>query len=76
MIEYLHEKIDQKIKKDIKAKSYSHLKSFDTVRGVFTEGGPAFEGSGVQKKNHIQVCIRNLNCVKGFFIPRQEINFT
>lgn len=75
VIEYLHQKIDEKIKADIASKGYSDLKYFDTVRGVFTEGGPAFEGAGIQKKNHIQVCIRNLNCIKGFFVPRKEVKF-
>ena len=75
VIEYLHQKIDEKIKADIAGKGFSDLKYFDTVRGVFTEGGPAFEGAGIQKKNHIQVCIRNLNCIKGFFIPRKEVRF-
>lgn len=47
-----------------------NINEFDTVRGVFTEGGEAFPGSGISKKSHIQVCIRNLNCIKGFFKPR------
>ena len=71
VIEYLH----QKIREDTAEKGYSQLKPFDTVRGIFTEGGPAFEGAGIQTKNHIQICIRNLNCIKGFFIPRREIKF-
>ncbi|HRE40832.1 MAG TPA: hypothetical protein PLG90_05830 [Ignavibacteria bacterium] len=70
VIEYLHEKIDENIIKSESRKIQSNFKRFDTVRGIFTEGGPAFEGAGIQKKNHIQVCIRNLNCIKGFFIPR------
>lgn len=75
VIEYLHQKIGEKIIKDITKQKYSDLKQFDTVRGVFTEGGAAFEGAGIQLKNHIQICIRNLNCIKGFFIPRNKINF-
>ncbi|MDR6564520.1 MULTISPECIES: hypothetical protein [unclassified Arcicella] len=75
VIEYLHQKIDEKINADISRNGFSELKHFDTVRGVFTEGGPAFEGAGIQIKNHIQICIRNLNCIKGFFIPRKEIKF-
>jgi len=75
VIEYLHQKIGEQINLDIANKGYSGYKHFDTVRGIFTEGGPAFEGAGIQTKNHIQVCIRNLNCIKGFFIPRQEIRF-
>ena len=75
VIEYLHQKIEEKITEDISNEGFSELKPFDTVRGVFTEGGPAFEGAGIQTKNHIQICIRNLNCIKGFFIPRSEIKF-
>lgn len=66
VIEYLH----QKIKEEIKSDENSLIKEFDTARGVFTEGGPAFPGAGVQKKSHIQICIRNMNCIKGFFLPR------
>ncbi|MCA6364937.1 MAG: hypothetical protein IM638_18045 [Bacteroidetes bacterium] len=75
VIEYMHQKIQEEIKDDIQNKGFSNLKPFDTVRGVFTEGGPAFEGAGIQTKSHIQICIRNLNCIKGFFIPRKEIRF-
>jgi hypothetical protein len=60
---------------EIKEKGYSELSRFDTARGVFTEGGPAFEGAGIQTKNHIQICIRNENCIKGFFIPRRTSKF-
>ncbi len=72
VIEYMHTKIDEQISEDIAAKGFTNLSSFDTVRGIFTEGGPAFAGAGIQKKNHIQICIRNLNCIKGFFIPRKR----
>lgn len=75
VIEYLHQKIDEKIIEDTNSNGISNLKPFDTVRGIFTEGGPAFDGAGIQLKNHIQICIRNLNCIKGFFIPRKEIKF-
>ncbi len=75
VIEFLHQKINEQIKEDVTKNGYSQLKPFDTVRGIFTEGGPAFEGAGIQTKNHIQICIRNLNCIKGFFIPRNETKF-
>lgn len=75
VIEYLHQKMDEKINQDEMEAGFSKLRRFDTVRGVFTEGGPAFDGAGIQSKNHIQICIRNLNCIKGFFIPREEIRF-
>lgn len=75
VIEYLHQTIAEKIESDQATDGHSELLSFDTTRGVFTEGGPAFEGAGIQSKNHIQVCIRNLNCIKGFFIPRDKVKF-
>lgn len=75
VIEYMHQKIEEQIVTDIKSKGYTEYKHFDTIRGIFTEGGPIFEGAGIQSKNHIQICIRNLNCIKGFFIPRKESKF-
>jgi hypothetical protein len=75
VIEYMHLQIAKEFEYDVKTRGFSLLKHFDTVRCPFTEGVPVFEGSGIRSKNHIQICIRNLNCIKGFFIPRQEINF-
>ena len=48
----------------------SELRSFDSVRGVFVEGNPLYANAGFNEKSHIQICIRNPNCIKGFFIPR------
>ena len=56
-------------------KGFMGNKAFDSTRGVFTEGGPAFEGAGLFEKSHIQICIRNPNCILGFFLPRKEIDF-
>lgn len=39
----------------------------DTVKGVFIEGSPIYEGSGFHRKTHIQVCVVNPDCVKGVF---------
>lgn len=39
----------------------------DTVRGVFVEGDPIYPGAGFDSKTHIQICVRNLDCVKGVF---------
>ncbi|MEY2830435.1 MAG: hypothetical protein RIQ33_2293 [Bacteroidota bacterium] len=44
---------------------------FDSVRGVFWEGNKLYDTAGFREKNHIQICIRNPNCIKGFFLPRQ-----
>lgn len=44
---------------------------FDSVRGVFWEGEDLYPGAGMKEKNHIQISIRNINCIKCFFIPRE-----
>ncbi len=45
--------------------------SFDSVRGVFWEGEELYHNAGFKEKNHVQVCIRNPNCIKGYFLPRK-----
>ena len=42
---------------------------FQSVRGVFQEGGAAYEGSSIRKKSHIQIAIRDEACIMGYFIP-------
>ena len=75
VIEFMHDQIIHQVAEDIAEKGYSEYKLFDSARGAFMEGGPAFDGAGIAEKTHIQLCIRNLNCIKGLFLPRKEINF-
>jgi len=42
---------------------------FDSVRCAFEEGEPSFPGSAIRDKTHIQICIRNPDCIKGYFLP-------
>ena len=44
-------------------------KEFDSVRGIFLEGKPVYEKSGIMEKTHVQLCIVNPNCIKGYFKP-------
>ncbi len=48
---------------------------YDSVRGVFVEGKPIFEGAGIYDKTHAQICIRNPNCILGFFLPRERADW-
>ena len=43
---------------------------FHSVRGLFLEGEDLYPNAGFREKNHIQICVRNPNCIKGFFLPR------
>ncbi|PEQ11107.1 hypothetical protein B2G71_18895 [Novosphingobium sp. PC22D] len=45
------------------------IQPFDTVRGMFVEGGRAYPGSGLHSKSHVQIAVRNPDCIKGIFYP-------
>ncbi|HJT35569.1 MAG TPA: hypothetical protein VJ783_26310 [Pirellulales bacterium] len=46
-----------------------HQHSFDTVRGAFLEGPPIFAGTTISAETHIQIAVRNLDCILGVFRP-------
>jgi hypothetical protein len=47
---------------------------FDTVRGLFVEGEPAYPGAGFRAKTHTQICVRNIECIKGVFrVPPDQL---
>jgi hypothetical protein len=48
--------------------------TIDTVKGVFVEGGPIYEGSGFHEKTHIQIAVCNPDCIKGIFrVPDSQL---
>ena len=47
------------------------LPPYDSVRGVFFEGKEIYPTSGFMEQSHIQICVRNPNCIKGFFAPKE-----
>lgn len=44
--------------------------AFDSVRGLFEERERLFPGSGISKKAHSQIAVRDPSCIKGVFLPR------
>lgn len=48
-----------------------HKTAYDSVRGIFFEGAPIYPGSGILEKTHVQICVRNPNCIKGYFAPKE-----
>ena len=42
---------------------------YDSVRAAFWEGGPLYPNAGFQVADHTQICVRNLDCVLGYFRP-------
>ncbi len=65
VIESLHSFAESVAEGEVKTPYY------DSVRGVFWEGEELYPGAGMKARNHIQVCVRNINCIKAFFIPRE-----
>lgn len=45
------------------------LPAYDTVRSPFHEGDPLYEGAGFRRRNHVQIAVRNADCIKGYFRP-------
>ena len=43
--------------------------AFQTVRSAFEEGEAAFPGSKLRTQTHIQIAVRELNCMLGVFRP-------
>lgn len=39
----------------------------DSVKGIFTEGNPAYPGAGFPEKTHIQIAVQNPKCIKAVF---------
>jgi len=42
---------------------------FDSVRAAFLEGEPIYQNAGFRRKNHVQICVRNVQNIKGYFHP-------
>lgn len=45
---------------------------YDTVRCAFVEGPPAFTGSKIRQESHIQIAVRNPDCILGVFRPMMK----
>ena len=43
----------------------------DSVRGCFWEGKNVYRGAQIREKSHIQIAVRNPQCVLGYFRPRK-----
>ncbi len=50
-------------------------KPFDTIRCAFPEGPEAYPGSKISSRLHIQICVLNTECIKGYFLPRPLESF-
>jgi hypothetical protein len=42
---------------------------YDTMRAPFLEGDDLFPGAGIRSMNHVQIAVRQVGCIKGYFLP-------
>jgi hypothetical protein len=43
---------------------------YDTVRAAFQEGNEVFPSATFTTQSHLQICVCNLEMIKGYFLPR------
>ena len=69
VIRHLHQNIDEEYAAWSAAGSAGVVppEPFDTVRGLFPEGEPAFEGAGILARTHTQIAVRRPECIVGVF---------
>lgn len=60
VLEYLH-----------RTRTDAALPAYDTVIGALWEGNDLYDLAGVTDKNHMQICVRNAECVRGYFRVRE-----
>jgi len=42
---------------------------FNSVRGMFQESAEVYPGSAIRRRSHVQIAIRDSNCIIGYFSP-------
>ena len=48
---------------------------YDTIRSPFHEGGDLYPTSNFSKRLHMEFCVRNTQCIKGYFLPLPHEEF-
>lgn len=71
VIEMVHG-IRQTLNLEAEAAGEPPVPAYDSVRSAFPEGGELYTGAGFRSRNHIQIAVRNLACIKGYFRPIPE----
>ena len=61
VIELLHQ-----IRTDSLLDDGTPLEPYQTVRGAFWEGQELYPNAGFKEKNHVQLVVRDMSCIKGY----------
>lgn len=71
VIRHLHEIIADPITNRLGEPDY--IEPFDTVRGMFFEGHPAYPGGGFYARSHIQLAVISPKSIIGVFKPKRPV---
>ena len=52
---------------------YYDLPPYDTVRSPFAQGDPIGENSAFKRYSHVQLAVRNVNSIIGYFLPKNTV---
>ena len=55
-----------------KAETRGLFPPYETVRSAFPEGPRLYPGAGFRAKNHIQIAVKDVGAIKGYFRPIPE----
>lgn len=70
VIKHLHENIEADAQETRAKGGVPIFEPFDTVRGLFHEGGQLYPGGGFYTHTHAQIAVRSFSSIRGFFRPR------
>lgn len=45
---------------------------YQTVRGVFVEGREPYPGAAIRERTHVQIAVRDPECILGYFMPAAQ----
>ncbi|WP_085676723.1 MULTISPECIES: hypothetical protein [unclassified Pseudomonas] len=51
------------------AREITGQEPYESIRSPFLEGAEIYPGTSFRQETHIQICVRNLGCIKGYFRP-------
>ncbi|MDR6714220.1 hypothetical protein J2W83_003841 [Pseudomonas hunanensis] len=51
------------------ARGFVGLEPYQSIRSPFLEGPALFPGTSFRQETHIQLCVRDVSCIKGYFRP-------
>lgn len=70
VIKHLHSVMDYAFDEaEAEGEASEPMRFYDTVRAMFTEGEPLYDGAAFFRQSHVQIAVRSPDCIRGVFHP-------